>query len=203
MPEGELLWEPSRELRERACIAGFMERRGFDSYDELWRWSVEDLADFWGSLWDEFEIIAASPYERVLGRHEMPGAEWFPGARLNYAEHVFRMARPGETAIVHASELRPLSELDWDELRAQAAVVLDLESQVVHLPALQLHRDTPIGNRVRQAPDAGERLRAKRLEVLNVEVLANTERSASAASVASVQHPTRGSMSSISIADPN
>jgi acetoacetyl-CoA synthetase len=98
-----------------------MERRGFASYDELWRWSVDDLEGFWGSLWDEFEIIAASPYERVLGRREMPGAEWFPGARLNYAEHVFRMARPGETAIVHASELRPLSELGWDELRAQTA----------------------------------------------------------------------------------
>jgi hypothetical protein len=43
MPEGDLLWEPSREFRGRAYITGFMERRGFRSYDELWRWSVEDL----------------------------------------------------------------------------------------------------------------------------------------------------------------
>jgi acetoacetyl-CoA synthetase len=121
MPEGELLWEPSRELRERAWITGFMDRRRFESYNELWRWSVRDLEGFWGSLWDEFEIMASSQYERVLGRREMPGTEWFPGAELNYAEHVFRMARAGETAIVHASELRPLSELGWDELRAQAA----------------------------------------------------------------------------------
>src|SRR4051794_40561067 len=121
MPEGDLLWEPSPEVRERARITGLMERRGFESYDELWRWSVEDLEAFWGALWDEFEIQAASPYERVLGRREMPGAEWFPGAQLNYAQHSFRMARSGGTAVVHASELRPLSELGWDELRAQAA----------------------------------------------------------------------------------
>src|SRR4051794_692875 len=121
MPEGDLLWEPSPEVRERARITGLMERRGFESYDELWRWSVEDLEAFWGALWDEFEIQAASPYERVLGRREMPGAEWFPGAQLNYAQHSFRMARSGGTAVVHASELRPLSELGWDELCAQAA----------------------------------------------------------------------------------
>ncbi|MFN2617777.1 MAG: acetoacetate--CoA ligase, partial [Thermoleophilaceae bacterium] len=121
MPEGDLLWEPSPDVRERARITDFMRSRGFESYDELWRWSVEDLEGFWGSLWDYFEIQSGSPYERVLGRREMPGAEWFPGAELNYAEHVFRMARDGETAIVHASELRPLAELSWAELRQQAA----------------------------------------------------------------------------------
>ncbi len=51
----------------------------------------------------------------------MPGAEWFPGTRLNYAEHVFRMARPGAAAIVHATESSPLAELSWDELRDQTA----------------------------------------------------------------------------------
>src|ERR671937_904312 len=110
MPEGELLWEPSRELRERAWITGFMDRRRFESYNELWRWSVRDLEGFWGSLWDEFEIMASSQYERVLGRREMPGTEWFPGAELNYAEHMF--ARAGERpAIVHSSELRETAEL--------------------------------------------------------------------------------------------
>src|SRR6185437_10548098 len=57
----------------------------------------------------------------VLARAEMPGAEWFPGAELNYVEQIFRRARPGETAIVHASESRPLAELTWDELRDQTA----------------------------------------------------------------------------------
>ena len=54
-----------------------MRARGHSDYDELWRWSVEDLEGFWGALWDWFEIGAA--YERVLGSREMPGAEWFPG----------------------------------------------------------------------------------------------------------------------------
>jgi acetoacetyl-CoA synthetase len=97
-------------------MARLMAERGFATYDELWRWSVEDLEGFWAALWERFDIAARSPYERVLGRREMPGAAWFPGARLNYAEHVLRMARPGDAAIVHASEEGPAREISWDEL---------------------------------------------------------------------------------------
>jgi acetoacetyl-CoA synthetase len=100
-------------------MAHFMRARGFSDYHELWRWSVEDLEGFWGSLWDWFEI--GGSYERVLSRREMPGAEWFTGAALSYAEQVFRQARPGRTAIVHASESQPLAELSWDELADQVA----------------------------------------------------------------------------------
>jgi acetoacetyl-CoA synthetase len=123
MLEGQLLWEPSAEARERAHMTRYMRGlgRGFETYDELWRWSVDDLDGFWASIWDHFGIQASRPYERVLGRREMPGAEWFPGAELNYAEHIFRMARDDRPAIVHASELRELSELSWGELRAQVA----------------------------------------------------------------------------------
>ena len=119
MREGELLWQPPAELRDGSAMAALMRERGFESYDELWRWSVEDLEGFWGALWERFEVEGS--YERVLGSREMPGAEWFPGAQLNYAEHVFRMARPGETAIAHASESQPLAELSWDELADQVA----------------------------------------------------------------------------------
>src|SRR3954469_10407613 len=121
--QGRLLWEPSEEAKERAGLTRYMRwlERGFQTYDELWRWSVEDLEGFWGSLWEYFEIQGS--YERVLGSGGMPGAEWFPGARLNYAEHLMRQARTGETAIVHASELRPLAELSWDELEDQVARV--------------------------------------------------------------------------------
>jgi acetoacetyl-CoA synthetase len=119
--EGQLLWEPDEALRERSEMARLMRDRGFAGYDELWRWSVEDLEGFWGALWDRFEVQASKPYERVLGRREMPGAAWFPGAELNYAEHVFRMARAGDAALVHASESRPLGELSWDEFGEQVA----------------------------------------------------------------------------------
>jgi len=93
---GRLLWEPPRELREDSAMCAFMRERGFDDYDALWKWSVEEPDEFWGALWELFEIKASKPYDEVLGKREMPGAEWFPGAELNYAEHVFRMARPGE-----------------------------------------------------------------------------------------------------------
>jgi len=115
MREGTLLWEPPAEPEPQ--LARYMRSRGMSDYQELWRWSVEDLEGFWGSLWEWFEVGPAP--ERVLGRAEMPGAEWFPGTQVSYAEHLFRMARPGETAIVHASESQPLAELSWDELREQ------------------------------------------------------------------------------------
>jgi acetoacetyl-CoA synthetase len=118
---GRLLWEPPRELREDSAMSAFMRERGFDDYDALWKWSVDEPDEFWGALWELFDIKASKPYDEVLGKREMPGAEWFPGAELNYAEHVFRMARPGEAALVHASESAELGETSWDELRDQVA----------------------------------------------------------------------------------
>ena len=121
MPEGQLLWEPSAEEKERARLTDYMRwlGRGFETYDELWRWSVEDLEGFWGSLWGYFDVKASQPYERVLGSRKMPGAEWFPGAELSYAEHIFRVAGGDRPAIVHASESREPAEVSWEELRQQ------------------------------------------------------------------------------------
>src|SRR2546423_10996569 len=98
------------------------ETRGLqlEGYPDLWRWSVDELEDFWGAIWEFFEVEASEPYERVLTRREMPGAEWFPGARLSYAEHVFRGRDDGEVAIRHASELRPLGDWTWGGSRAAA-----------------------------------------------------------------------------------
>src|ERR671923_2569942 len=117
MPEGQLLWTPSDP--DASEMARFMRARGFSDYHELWRWSVDDLEGFWGALWHWFEVGAS--YEHVLGSREMPGAEWFPGASLSYAEHLFGAARPGEVAIVHASESQPLAEVTWEELADQVA----------------------------------------------------------------------------------
>ena len=123
--EGDLLWEPSAELVERAHLTGYMRwlerERGlsFTSYDELWGWSVTELEDFWATVWDYFEIDASKPYAKVLERRVMPGARWFSGAELNYAEHVLRRARAGETAVIAASELRARAETTWDELEEQ------------------------------------------------------------------------------------
>ncbi|HEX2127370.1 MAG TPA: AMP-binding protein, partial [Thermoleophilaceae bacterium] len=117
MREGELLWRPPDPSATQ--MASFMDARGFSDYDDLWRWSVDDLEGFWGALWDWFDV--GGTCDRVLGARRMPGAEWFAGAEVSYAEHMFRRARPGGTAIVHASESQPLAEISWDELRDQVA----------------------------------------------------------------------------------
>jgi acetoacetyl-CoA synthetase len=119
-----ILWAPDDARSERATLTRYArwlaETRGVETsgYHDLWRWSTTDLEGFWASIWDFFEIQASVPYERVLGSRGMPGAEWFPGARLNYAEHVFRGRDHGAVAVRHASELRPLTETTWGELRA-------------------------------------------------------------------------------------
>jgi acetoacetyl-CoA synthetase len=121
------LWEPPAEVVERATLTRYTrwleETRGlrFGDYNALWEWSVADLEAFWASIWEFCEVRAAAPYERVLGRREMPGAEWFPGARLNYAENVFAAARDDSPAIVARSETRPDVELSWSDLREQVA----------------------------------------------------------------------------------
>jgi acetoacetyl-CoA synthetase len=117
------LWTPSLESVESSELTRYMRSRGFATYDELWRWSVTEIEAFWASLWEWFEIRASRPYRQVLGRREMPGAEWFPGAELSYVEHVFRGREDDSVALVHASELRPLAETSWGELRLQTAAI--------------------------------------------------------------------------------
>jgi acetoacetyl-CoA synthetase len=109
---------------KNANITRFARDRGLpEDYHELWHWSVENLADFWEAIWEHFGVEADAPYERVLGRREMPGAEWFPGARLNYARHIFRGRADDDVAIRHASEVRDPGEWTWGRLRAETARV--------------------------------------------------------------------------------
>ncbi len=127
------LWEPSEEMRTGSELARFMawtgERRGrrFADYGELWKWSIDELEDFWAAVWEFCAVRSSKPYERVLAAREMPGARWFQGAELNYAENVLRPGRTvspersSEVAVVHASEGRALAEITWGELEAQVA----------------------------------------------------------------------------------
>ncbi len=128
-----LLWTPSPERIAGSRMHDYMQwlRRekqlSFDDYHALWQWSIDHIADFWESLWQYLDIRASSPYTRVLDEEKMPGAKWFEGARLNLTEQVFRFhcgeqesARP---AIIAKSELRPLTEISWGELRRQVGAV--------------------------------------------------------------------------------
>ena len=97
--------------------------RSFGDYQALWEWSVAELEEFWASIWDFFEVEASAPYSEVLPERVMPGARWFEGAELSYAQHIFRGKRDADVAVLHASELRQLGELRWGELREQVASV--------------------------------------------------------------------------------
>ena len=117
-----ILWEPSAELVENARLTEYRRwlaaERGveLDGYEALWRWSVEDLEAFWRSIWDYFGVRSSQPPGDVLADRTMPGAKWFPGTQVNYAEHVLSGKPEDRVAILHQSELRPLSEMTWGEL---------------------------------------------------------------------------------------
>ena len=140
--DGDLLWAPSpAEIADTnlAAFTGWLGReRGlrFGGYDELWRWSTTDLAGFWQAVWDRFGVQYSAPPSRVLTSTAQPGADyqpgrdqyfsgrqWFPGARLNYAEHVLRNERPGHDALLHRSEQTPLAGLPWETLAGQVRVL--------------------------------------------------------------------------------
>ena len=124
--EGDLLWTPSAAQVEDANLTRFAkwlarERRlEFASYGALWQWSVTELEEFWQAMWDYFGIESSARHTRVLGKRTMPGAEWFPGARLNYALHVLRSERAGTDALLFMSETMPLTGLPWESFAGQA-----------------------------------------------------------------------------------
>jgi acetoacetyl-CoA synthetase len=122
------MWTPPADVRERTQIGRYLnwlrDTRDIDhaGYDELWRWSVDDLEGFWGSLWEFFEIRAHTPYEQVLGRREMPGAQWFLGSELNYAEHMLgRDEDSDRVAVLARSQTRDDFDLTFGDLREQVA----------------------------------------------------------------------------------
>lgn len=123
--EGDLLWTPDALRVEEAELTRFRRwlasERGlhFEDYESLRAWSVTALEDFWVAIVDFFDIRFSAPYSAVLATREMPGAQWFPGARLNFAEHLLRHARRGVTALYYAGEAVPLSTITWDQLLEQ------------------------------------------------------------------------------------
>ncbi len=127
MADSEPLWNPTPAFLARTNHARYLrwlkDERGQDfpieDYDALWRWSVEDLEGFWRSIWDHFGVVADGDPSTVLGSRAMPGTDWFPDTRLNYAEHIFREAPDDRVAIVEAGELRATREITWGELREQ------------------------------------------------------------------------------------
>ncbi|BDG35484.1 acetoacetate--CoA ligase [Saccharococcus caldoxylosilyticus] len=127
--EGTVLWKPTKEQIEKSNIQRYMdwlkEKKGlsFETYRQLWTWSVEQLEDFWETVWEYCGVKSATPYQCVLEEHKMPGAKWFPGATLNYAEHVFRHVRDDRPALIFRSERISYREVSWQELKEKTAAV--------------------------------------------------------------------------------
>ena len=125
----EPCWRPDPQSVADAAIAGFSsfitERTGvkFTGYHDLWHWSVTETAQFWSGIWDYFQIQADGTPTEVLSDAGMPGARWFPGTRLNYAEHALRHGDDDTVAVTSISEDGTSTSTTWGELRAQVAAL--------------------------------------------------------------------------------
>jgi acetoacetyl-CoA synthetase len=126
--QGDVLWAPPDDVRSTSELGRYLDwleaarGLGFRGYEELHGWSVAELEGFWSSVWEFYGVRSHAPYARVLGSREMPGAEWFPGATLNFAEHmVGRDEDTGRVAIIARSQSRGPVELTFGDLREQVA----------------------------------------------------------------------------------
>jgi acetoacetyl-CoA synthetase len=122
MASKQPLWEPSEERKRNSNMARFMEfvnrkcDQNFGTYDELWKWSIDRIPEFWAAVWDFVEIKASKPYTRVVDDvSKMPGARWFEGAELNFAENLLRY-RDDRTAMIFKPEGLPTERITYAEL---------------------------------------------------------------------------------------
>lgn len=131
MQEGQLLWQPRQEFAANSNLSHYLHwlrsnrTLTFDDYESLRHWSVTAIEDFWGSLWDYFDVQSSTPYRQVLDRRIMPGARWFEGSLVNYAEHLLRAEAGAVDRIVlhHGTESRPFATITWGELGRQVRIL--------------------------------------------------------------------------------
>lgn len=136
----DLLWSPSRDQAENSDVSAFLRwldaTHGlrFADYPELWRWSTTDLPGFWSAVWEFYGLETVSGYDEVLADATMPGASWFPGARINFAERCLARATDERPALVGVVEDGTPTELSWEELRRQVATVAEALRRMGVLP---------------------------------------------------------------------
>src|ERR1044071_3023611 len=116
------LWMPSEERKRQANITRFIDtvntqyKLNLRSYPELYQWSIENIPDFWTAVWDFAEIRASQHYEQVVDDlKKFPGAKWFPGARLNFAENLLRY-RDDQPAFIFKGETQTSKRMTYAQL---------------------------------------------------------------------------------------
>lgn len=123
------LWEPAAGRVGDSNLSEYMgwlsRNKGldFDNYAELWKWSTDEIEAFWQSIWDFYKVKSYSPYESVLSDHKMPGAQWFKGSTLNYAEHIFLQANEQHPALIFKSQNHAPEKISWSELKQKVAAL--------------------------------------------------------------------------------
>ncbi len=130
--DNRILYQPDEAAMARTRMRDYMRWLAangygtFDNYDALYRWSVEALEDFWASIWDYTDVSASREPDEVLDSRSMPGAHWFPRARLNFDENLLREALHGDadkTALIGISESRGEIRLSYGELLSQVGAL--------------------------------------------------------------------------------
>jgi len=121
----KMLWKPTKEKIENSNMKKFMDfvngkfNKNFSSYDELYQWSIENIPDFWETMWDFAKISFSSKYEKVIDDlKKFPGAQWFPGAKLNFAQNLLRR-RDNKTALIFKGENRKSTRISYSELYSE------------------------------------------------------------------------------------
>ncbi len=151
---GNILWRPDKEFIQSSNLFAYqqwLEKEpglSFDGYDELWKWSVDHIADFWESLWKYFGIISHSDYDSVLAPGNMPGLSWFDGASINYAEHIFRNKTDEYPALYYRSESSETIAVSWKELEEKVAALR------AHLIGLGVKKGDCVAGYIPNTPEA-------------------------------------------------
>lgn len=127
--DSDIVWEPDSSSIARSALAEFSRRVERDhgvsvaDYRDLWRWSVENVDRFWAAVWNFYDVNRTPAPDTVLAARTMPGANWFPGARLNFVERVFIDRDATATAVIAATEDDVAETLTWGQLEQQVAAM--------------------------------------------------------------------------------
>ena len=148
------LWEGSSAFKENSHLHHYKNwlaqnhNLHVNTYHDLWQWSVNNISDFWESLWHYFNVISHKNYNKVLQISTMPNFKWFDGAQLSYAEHIFRHNLSNETAIIFSNEQGAHTELSWSELKQKVGAM------ATHLRAIGLTKGDCVAAFLPNVPEA-------------------------------------------------